>query len=95
MNDRVLVSFSCGAASAVAAKMAVEKYGDRVEVIYCDTLKYERVLNVKKQLSEVSVKADDAGLQELWVRIRVRSREPFDKRIVVLLWGAKADNYGE
>jgi len=39
--SRVLVSFSCGAASAVAAKMAVDKYGDRVEVIYCDTLKYE------------------------------------------------------
>ena len=39
--SRVLVSFSCGAASAVAAKMAVDKYGGRVEVIYCDTLKYE------------------------------------------------------
>ena len=34
--------FSCGAASAVAAKKAVETYRDKqVEVLYCDTLKYE------------------------------------------------------
>ena len=39
--SRVLVWFSCGAASAVAAKMAVDKYGDRCEVLYCDTLAYE------------------------------------------------------
>ena len=38
---RVLCWFSCGAASAVAAKLAVEKYGDRCEVLYCDTLAYE------------------------------------------------------
>jgi PP-loop superfamily ATP-utilizing enzyme len=38
---RVLVWFSCGAASAVAAKLAVEKYGDQCEVLYCDTLAYE------------------------------------------------------
>lgn len=53
MNDRVLVSFSCGAASAVAAKMAVEKYGDRVEVIYCDTLKYEHPDN-RRFMADVS-----------------------------------------
>lgn len=52
--NRVLVSFSCGAASAVAAKMAVDKYGDRVEVIYCDTLKYEHPDNVRF-LNDVSV----------------------------------------
>jgi len=45
--SRVLVSFSCGAASAVAAKMAVDKYGDRVEIIYCDTLKYEHPDNIR------------------------------------------------
>jgi hypothetical protein len=39
-DRRVLVWFSCGAASAVAAKMAVRKY-PAVEVLYCDTLKYE------------------------------------------------------
>jgi len=38
--SRVLVWFSCGATSAVAAKMAVEKYPD-CEVLYCDTLAYE------------------------------------------------------
>lgn len=35
--SRVLVWFSCGAASAVAAKLAVAKYGDRCVVAYCDT----------------------------------------------------------
>ena len=39
--SRTLVWFSCGAASAVAAKLASEKHGDELEVIYCDTLKYE------------------------------------------------------
>lgn len=46
-TSRVLVSFSCGAASAVAAKMAVDKYCDRVEVIYCDTLAYEHTDNMR------------------------------------------------
>src|SRR5688500_4310242 len=37
--SRILVWFSCGAASAVAAKVAVERYGReaQVEVCYCDT----------------------------------------------------------
>lgn len=39
-SPRVLCWFSCGAASAVAAKLAIEKYGE-VEVLYCDTLAYE------------------------------------------------------
>lgn len=40
IRGRVLVWFSCGAASAVAAKLAVDKYrNDSVEVLYCDTLK--------------------------------------------------------
>lgn len=37
---RTVVWFSCGAASAVAAKLAVEKY-DNCVVAYCDTLAYE------------------------------------------------------
>jgi hypothetical protein len=41
MNDRILVAFSCGDASAVAAKEAIAEYGDRVEVYYCDTFAYE------------------------------------------------------
>jgi len=38
---RVLAWFSCGDASAVAAKLAVDKFGDRCEVLYCDTFAYE------------------------------------------------------
>lgn len=33
---RIVVWFSCGAASAVAAKLAIAKYGSSVEVVYCD-----------------------------------------------------------
>jgi len=43
---RHLVWFSCGAASAVAAKLAVEKYPD-CEVLYCDTLAYEHNDNIR------------------------------------------------
>lgn len=50
--SRVLVWFSCGAASAVAAKLAVEKYGDRAEVLYCDTLAYEHPDN-QRFLSDI------------------------------------------
>ena len=44
--SRVVVWFSCGAASAVAAKLAVQKY-DMVSVVYCDTLAYEHPDNVR------------------------------------------------
>lgn len=44
--SRVLVWFSCGAASAVAAKFASERYPD-CEVLYCDTLKYEHPDNTR------------------------------------------------
>ena len=37
---RVLVWFSCGAASACAAKLTTEQYPD-AEILYCDTLAYE------------------------------------------------------
>ena len=37
IKQRVVSWFSCGAASAVAAKMALEKFGPDVEVVYCDT----------------------------------------------------------
>jgi hypothetical protein len=39
--SRVLAWFSCGAASAVAAKLSVDKYGDRCVVVNCDTLSTE------------------------------------------------------
>lgn len=45
---RVIVWFSCGAASAVAAKLAVEKYGkDNVHLVYCDTLITEHPDNIR------------------------------------------------
>lgn len=47
MTGRVLAWFSCGSASAVAAKLAVERYGDRCEVLYCDTLAYEHPDNAR------------------------------------------------
>tara|TARA_Y100001963_G_scaffold142818_1_gene212892 strand:- start:394 stop:1137 length:744 start_codon:yes stop_codon:yes gene_type:complete len=36
MNNRAVVWFSCGAASAVAGKLAVKKYKN-CEIVYCDT----------------------------------------------------------
>jgi 3'-phosphoadenosine 5'-phosphosulfate sulfotransferase (PAPS reductase)/FAD synthetase len=44
---RHLVWFSCGAASAVAAKLSVEKYGDACEVVYCDTMATEHPDNAR------------------------------------------------
>lgn len=43
MKPRILCWFSCGAASAVAAKKAIELYGTEnlVEVVYCNTLSSE------------------------------------------------------
>lgn len=35
-TGRVLAQFSCGAASAVATKLALEKYGERVTICYAD-----------------------------------------------------------
>jgi len=36
-TGRVIARFSCGAASAVATKLALEKYGDAVDIYYNDT----------------------------------------------------------
>lgn len=48
MNTRRIVCwFSCGAASAVAAKLAVEKYGERCTVVYCDTMSSEHPDNAR------------------------------------------------
>lgn len=46
MNQRTVVWFSCGAASAVAAKLAVEKYGNP-EIVYCNTLASEHPDNAR------------------------------------------------
>lgn len=44
---RRVVWFSCGAASAVAAKIAVETYGDECVVVYCDTMATEHPDNTR------------------------------------------------
>ena len=51
LPGRVLVWFSCGAASACAAKLTIDKYPD-AEILYCDTLKYEHSDN-RRFLSDV------------------------------------------
>jgi PP-loop superfamily ATP-utilizing enzyme len=45
--DRIVVWYSDGAASAVAAKLAVEKYGERCEVVKCDTTSSEHPDNLR------------------------------------------------
>lgn len=48
MMARYIVWFSCGAASAVAAKVAIEQYGtDHVYIVYCDTSASEHSDNVR------------------------------------------------
>jgi len=48
MTNRVVVWFSCGAASAVAAQLAVQRYGAaRVVVVYCDMARDEHPDNVR------------------------------------------------
>ena len=44
---RVVAWFSCGAASAVAARLAVGKYGSRADVVYCDTMASEHPDNAR------------------------------------------------
>lgn len=44
---RYLASFSCGIPSAVAAKLTVQKYGNKALVYYCNTFKYEHPDNVR------------------------------------------------
>lgn len=45
--SRIVVWFSCGAASAMAAKLAVLKYRSRCTVVYCDTLASEHPDNAR------------------------------------------------
>jgi len=46
-TPRVVAWYSDGAASAVAAKLAIEKYGSRVQVVKCDTTNDEHPDNVR------------------------------------------------
>ncbi len=47
MSGRRVVWFSCGAASAVAAKLAVDTYGPGCDVVYCDTMSTEHPDNAR------------------------------------------------
>lgn len=47
IDERVIVWFSCGEASAVAARLAVEKYPLTSEIVYCDTMKTEHPDNAR------------------------------------------------
>jgi len=44
---RCVAWFSCGSASAVASMLAVEKYGDNCEIVYCDLLSSEHPDNLR------------------------------------------------
>lgn len=46
-KNRVLAWFSCGDASAVAAQLARQKHGDACKVLYCDTLAFEHIDNLR------------------------------------------------
>ena len=60
-QPRVIVWFSCGAASATAAYLAIQKYGkDRVTLVYCDTLAAEHPTN-RKFLTDI----------EAWLDVKV------------------------
>jgi hypothetical protein len=50
---RIVVWFSCGVASAVAAKLAIEKYSTDALIVYCDTSADEHSDN-KRFLTDVS-----------------------------------------
>ena len=47
-TNRIISWFSCGAASAVAASLAIQQYGqDRVTVVYCNTMANEHPDNYR------------------------------------------------
>jgi len=77
--SRVLVWYSDGAASAVAAKMAVKEHGDRVEVVKCDTTGDEHPDNLRfrAEVEEwigaevVLIRSDDyEGVDDVFERTR-------------------------
>ena len=36
-SNKAVVWYSCGGSSAIAGKLAIKKYGDDVDIVYCDT----------------------------------------------------------
>jgi 3'-phosphoadenosine 5'-phosphosulfate sulfotransferase (PAPS reductase)/FAD synthetase len=75
--ERILVWFSCGAASAVAAKKTLELYPEEnVEVLYCDTLAFEHPDN-RRFLADVE--------QWLGRKIKIIKSEKFSDIFEVFL----------
>lgn len=82
MNGRVVVWFSCGAASAVAAKMASDIHGgpgSNLHVVYCDTLAEEHRDNIRflrqverwiKHPIEIIKSAKYASVEDVWEKRR-------------------------
>lgn len=52
-GKKIVVWFSCGAASAVAAKLTIEKYGKENEVIICNTPIAEEDIDNRRFLKDV------------------------------------------
>jgi 3'-phosphoadenosine 5'-phosphosulfate sulfotransferase (PAPS reductase)/FAD synthetase len=59
-SSRIVVWFSCGAASAVAAHLTIQQYRDRVVIVYCDTLASEHPDNARF-LSDI----------EKWLKVKI------------------------
>jgi len=77
-DGKVIGWWSGGVASAVACKLAIEKYGDRVELVFCDTTiehpdtyrfmdDYEKVMGVKVKIIKSSRMKDP---EEVWYKYK-------------------------
>lgn len=80
MKGRIVVWFSCGAASACAAKFSIEKYGkDSVSVVYCNTFSEEHqdnfrfMMDVEKWL-ETTVNVISSGKYKSPTEVFERTR---------------------
>jgi hypothetical protein len=62
-GDKIAVWFSCGAASAVAAKKTIEKYGDFCEVVVINNPIKEEDSDNKRFLKDV----------EKWLGVKIQS----------------------
>jgi len=68
---RILVWFSCGAASAVAAKLAVQKYGDKCRILYCDTASehpsnHKFLKDIETWIKQPIIKLKSPDYNDIW-----------------------------
>lgn len=73
MIKRVVCWFSCGATSAVASKMAIEKYGDKYPVVvaYCDTRSehpdnYRFIEDCEKWFGQEILRLHNPKFHDIW-----------------------------